>query len=123
MEWRALPAVRGLHLDQPLAPVSFETGDVITRAIAILFRNPANLPRKVWSTAAVQRRALVIQNQCFAGFPQRTIAGIPLRRIVSAGDSSVTVFKPSWHTRRWSAKGDTTTLISSTQYPEIYYWS
>lgn len=37
VERRALPTIRGLYLDHPLAAVGFEAGDIVAEAIAVLF--------------------------------------------------------------------------------------
>ena len=41
------PAIRRLHLDQARASVRREAGDIVAGTIAILFRHPPDLTRKV----------------------------------------------------------------------------
>jgi len=47
VEGRSLPAVRGLHLKEPVTAIRFVTGDVVTVAIAIFDRGPAHFGGQV----------------------------------------------------------------------------
>lgn len=50
VEQRPLPAIGGLHLDQPIPPIRLEAGDVIARTIIIIPRDPAHLVGKIKAT-------------------------------------------------------------------------
>lgn len=85
MEGRSFPAVRGLDLDQTLAPVRIEAADVVAGAIAINVRHPANPLGEISSTGSQKRCALMGQHALFACLTKSAIAGVPSGDIVFTG--------------------------------------
>src|ERR1700759_768360 len=86
VERRALPAVRGFDLDQPLAAVGLEAPDIIARSVAVEIPHPSYLMREVGAAGAAQRGALMRQHPLLAGSAERTVAGIALGDVELPGN-------------------------------------
>ena len=68
-----LPAVRSLHLDQPIGAVGLEAVDVVACPIAILFGNPPDPAREFVLSRLLEHQALVAKHDLLTGASERPV--------------------------------------------------
>jgi hypothetical protein len=62
MKRSAIPPIRGLHLDQPLASVGSETGDIVSSAITVFLRHPSDLLHQVPPSGIGEHALLMLKD-------------------------------------------------------------
>jgi hypothetical protein len=83
VERRPLPPIRRLHFDQASRATRIEGRDVETRAIALLFRYPANLLCKIGASGAFEALTLVLQNQLLTSPTQYPVSRVAFGDIIA----------------------------------------